>query len=521
MSSRLPFDPRRVPVPPSEAARLVSAAAPLSVRQVNELVRGAVLRHVPSTLHVVGEIGEFSRPGSGHIYLTLKDRDSELRCVIWRSVAAGLRFAIQAGLEVIVSGEIEVYTPRGTYQLVARSIEPRGVGALDLAFRQLRERLGREGLFDAARKRPIPRFCFRIAVVTSPTGAAVRDVLRTLHRRFSPADVLICPAKVQGAGAALEVASAISDINRWAERLGGIDVLIVARGGGSPEDLWAFNEEPVVRAVAASRIPVVSGVGHEVDVTLCDLAADLRAATPTAAAEAVTPDLSTLQEHVTQLARRSERLAAHALAIGRERLRSITARPPMAQPLARWQDACRRREELQRRLRHALAETLRAARGRLAAAMVRIGRCGPEAQLSRAESRLERIVRRLDGGWALVARDAERRIALLALRLEHSGPNSRLRMLRERLQSGQIRAAVAMRTLVQRSEARLRATQSLMESCYPRNVLKRGYAIVREQRGRRIIRTIQQVRPRRPLLIEVSDGEFPVIADDPRQMRLF
>ena len=221
---------------------------------------------------VAGEISNLARPQSGHCYLTLKDDQAQIRCALWRNAAARVRFDLHDGLEVVCRGRIDVYAPRGTYQLIIESIEPKGMGALELALRQLREKLAREGLFDPRRKRPLPPFVRRIAVVTSPTGAAIHDFLQVLGRRWRGADVIVVPTRVQGDGAAAEIAAAIAMANRLPLA---IDCLVVTRGGGSLEDLWAFNEEAVVRAIHASRIPVISAIGHEIDVTLADLVADV------------------------------------------------------------------------------------------------------------------------------------------------------------------------------------------------------------------------------------------------------
>ena len=235
---------------------------------------------------VAGEIADLARPRSGHCYLTLKDEQAQLPAVIWRSTAARLRFDLYDGLEVLCHGSLTVYPPHGRYQLVIQEIHPKGIGALELALRQLHARLAAEGLFAPERKRPLPRFARRIAVVTSPTGAALRDFLEVLRRRWRGADVLVIPVRVQGEGTAEEIAAAIGLANRFAEP---VDCLVVTRGGGSLEDLWAFNEEIVVRAIHASRVPVVSAIGHEIDVTLSDLVADVRALTPSEAAELVGP----------------------------------------------------------------------------------------------------------------------------------------------------------------------------------------------------------------------------------------
>lgn len=246
----------------------------------------AALEDEFGSVGLVGEISNLSRPRSGHLYFNLKDEGASIRAVMWRSAASKVVFDLADGLAVRVRGSVTVYEPRGDYQIQVRTIEPEGIGALELAFRQLCERLAREGLFDADRKRPIPRFPRRIVLVTSPTGAAVRDFLQVAGRRWPGVEILVAPAKVQGMGAAEEIAAAIAMGNSVRDA----DLIVLARGGGSLEDLWAFNEEPVARAIFASRLPVVSGVGHEVDVTVADLVADVRALTPSEAAERCVPD---------------------------------------------------------------------------------------------------------------------------------------------------------------------------------------------------------------------------------------
>ncbi|MGC3971230.1 MAG: exodeoxyribonuclease VII large subunit [Pirellulales bacterium] len=261
---------------PSEedASPATDAEQVLSVEQLTLRLKGLLEESFPA-VWVTGEISNFSRPSSGHCYFTLKDDAAQIRAVMWRGTASRLKFDLHDGLEVVCFGAIDVYAQRGSYQLVVSKVEPKGIGALELALRKLKEKLAAEGLFDRARKRPLPKFPRRIAFVTSPTGAAVRDFLEVLRRRWRGADVLIVPTRVQGDGAAQEIAAAIKRVNSYDL---GIDVLVVGRGGGSLEDLWCFNEEPVVRAVAGSQIPTISAVGHEIDVTLCDLAADVRGA---------------------------------------------------------------------------------------------------------------------------------------------------------------------------------------------------------------------------------------------------
>ncbi len=244
-----------------------------------------------------GEISNLRAPGSGHLYCTLKDQSSQIRAVLFRSAALRLQFGLEDGLHVVVRGRLSVYEPRGEYQIILDYLEPKGRGALQLAFEQLKRRLEAEGLFDRQGKRPLPVFPWTVGIVTSLTGAAVRDLITVLHRRCPILRIVIAPVQVQGAGSAEQIASAIHALNK----LGFIDVMIVGRGGGSMEDLWSFNEEVVVRAIAASRIPIVSAVGHETDVTLADFAADVRAPTPSAAAETVAPVLAEIVECLGRL----------------------------------------------------------------------------------------------------------------------------------------------------------------------------------------------------------------------------
>ncbi|MSM38319.1 MAG: exodeoxyribonuclease VII large subunit [Geobacter sp.] len=281
----------------------------LTVSQLSALVKD-VLEENFEQVWVEGEVSNLATPQSGHIYLTLKDAGAQLKCVLFRAAARSLRFKIRDGMRLIVRGRISVFAQRGDYQLIAEYLEPQGIGALQLAFLQLKERLAREGLFAEANKKPIPRLPRRIGVVTSPTGAAIHDILTMLDRRFANIEVLLIPVKVQGEGAAVEIASAIRDFNLYRD----VDVLIVGRGGGSLEDLWAFNEEIVARAIASSRIPVISAVGHEIDFTIADLAADLRAPTPSAAAELVITSKAELTTLVQTLEHRLGRAAAGLIA---------------------------------------------------------------------------------------------------------------------------------------------------------------------------------------------------------------
>ena len=245
-----------------------------------------------------GEISNFRRPSSGHMYFTLKDEATQISAVMFRSLNRDVRFEPKDGLSVIAFGRVSVYERRGEYQINVEYLEPKGVGALQLAYEQLKERLAQQGLFDAAHKKPIPLLPQRVGVITSPTGAAIRDILHVIHRRFANVEVILYPVQVQGETAAGEIARAIEEMNQWRKT----EVLIIGRGGGSIEDLWAFNEEQVARAIFASRIPIISAVGHETDYTIADFVADVRAPTPSAAAEIVVSSKDQLRQRIDELA---------------------------------------------------------------------------------------------------------------------------------------------------------------------------------------------------------------------------
>lgn len=354
-------------------------------RRVKDLIEG----RFPSVC-VVGEISNCTKARSGHVYLTLKDDEAQIRAILWRSRAARLKYELHDGLEVIAAGGLEVYQPRGTYQLIVEELVPQGIGALELAFRQLQEKLAAEGLFDVERKRPLPRFPRRIALVTSPTGAAVRDMLQVITRRWPAADLVIVPVKVQGEGAAEEIAAALRTVHRIPE----VDVVVTGRGGGSLEDLWAFNEESVARAVFHCARPVISAVGHEVDVSIADLVADRRALTPSEAAELIVPDRG---EILHELGRLQDRLTAGLRdRAGRARLQldALASRQVLRRPLDRVRDLNSRLVELDARLKRTMQRRLEQARHNVASLANSLEALSPLKVLQRGYS----ITRRADNG---------------------------------------------------------------------------------------------------------------------------
>ncbi len=369
----------------------------LTVSEVTEQIKSLLESRFPN-VWIEGEISNFSRPRSGHCYLTLKDDEAQLPAVIWRSTASGLRFDLHDGLEVVCLGHLDVYPPRGRYQLIIRQIEPKGIGALELAFRQLRDKLAREGLFEPGYKKPLPSFSRRIAVVTSATGAAIRDFLEVLRRRWRGTHVWIVPVRVQGEGAAEEVAAAIRSVNRLADPP---DCIVVTRGGGSLEDLWAFNEEAVVRAIFASKIPVVSAIGHEIDVTLSDLVADVRALTPSEAAELVAPSAQELAARVGQMQKRLAAALRGRVGTMAARLEAVARHRVFRRPQELVFQRERRLDELEGRQTRAMVRRLEVARSRVDTVAARLESLSPLAVLARGYSLTERaatgeLVRRAD-----------------------------------------------------------------------------------------------------------------------------
>lgn len=357
----------------------------LSISELTNAVKGVLEDGFPF-VWVAGEVSNLTRPSSGHIYLTLKDATSQLRTVIWRSAVQRLRYELRDGMEVIAGGRLSVYPQRGEYQLMVDRLEPKGIGELELAFRQLQEKLSKLGYFAAERKRPVPAFPRRIALVTSPAGAAVRDMLEILGRRWPVAEVVVCPVRVQGEGASAEIAAAIGMLNRVHASGWPIEVMIVGRGGGSSEDLWSFNEECVARAIFNSRIPVVSAVGHEVDITIADLVADRRALTPSEAAELVAPNRIELLEWVGRTQTRLSDLMTARLAQVRRRLQDLADRRIFRQPLERLHEQERRLDDWSERLTRAGKQRLALAREQLETKAARLEALSPLKVLARGYS---------------------------------------------------------------------------------------------------------------------------------------
>ncbi len=358
----------------------------LSIGELTRTIKG-LLEETHANVWVEGEVSNLSRPSSyGHQYLTLKDDEAPLKAVLYRAIALRLRFDLRDGMRVIARGRLTLYMPRGEYQLLIEEIQPKGIGPLELAFRQLKEKLSLKGYFDPKRKRKLPRIPRRIVLVTSPSGSAVRDMLEILSRRWPAAEVWVCPVHVQGEGAAAEVAEAIGTLNRIAETGPILDVLVVGRGGGSLEDLWTFNEECVAQAIFQSRIPVIAGIGHEDDLTIADMVADVRALTPSEAAEKVVPDRAAVLDWLTGLESRFRTDLRRRLDQAQSRLSELAKRPCFRRPLERIRQEEERLDECSERLQRAFQRRIEQHHEQLRSLTARLESLSPLNVLSRGYS---------------------------------------------------------------------------------------------------------------------------------------
>lgn len=361
-----------------------------TVSRLNREARFALEQGFPP-LWIEGEISNLARPASGHMYFSLKDDKAQVRCAMFRPQQRRMRFRPENGEKVLVRARVGLYETRGEFQLKVEAMEPAGLGALQRAFEELKAKLAREGLFDDALKRPLPAFPRCIGVVTSPTGAAIRDILSTLRRRYPMAGVIVYPVPVQGEGAAERIAAMLERAGRRAE----CDVLILARGGGSLEDLWSFNEEVVARAIRAFPVPVVSGVGHEVDFTIADFAADWRAPTPTGAAEAVSPDRLEWLQWLAQRRHRLERAIREQLTRHRERIGVLTRRLQLRHPGQQLLQQGQRLDELELRARRSLQRHITTQRQYLDQLQGRLRIANPAHRIGRSDEALRGLARRL------------------------------------------------------------------------------------------------------------------------------
>ena len=430
----------------------------LTVSELNREVRQLIERGFP-LIWVEGELSNVARPSSGHLYFTLKDRNAQVRCAMFRNRNTLLRFKPADGTQVMARARVSLYEPRGDYQLIIEHMEESGHGALQRAFDELKRKLAAEGLFTEEDKRPLPHFPHRVGVITSPTGAAIRDILSVLRRRFPALPVLVYPVPVQGEAAAPQIAATLARASRRKD----CDVLILARGGGSLEDLWAFNEEVVARAIHDCEIPVISGVGHEVDVTIADFVADVRAPTPSAAAELVSRSAAELTQGFARFDERLQGLMRQRLQQASVQLTHLGRRLGQRHPAQQLRQQSQRLDELEQRLIRAQRRNHERAAARLMRADLHLRRLSPARRLERHEDRLVTLGRRLRGA--------------MTVRLERSGH-------------------------------RLAATARALHTVSPLATLERGYAIVKPATGEGVIRSVDQVRVGEQVRTQLADGLF-------------
>lgn len=432
----------------------------ISVSELNRQVK-SLLEHSFMTLQVEGEISNLARPSSGHWYFTLKDDRAQVRCAMFRGRNQQVRFRPKEGDQVVVMAKVSLYEGRGDFQLICEQMQESGQGRLQQAFERLKLQLSQEGLFDASRKRPLPSPARHIGVITSPTGAAIHDILQVLQRRCPSLPVALYPTAVQGNEAAAQIVRALELANRD----GRCDALIVGRGGGSLEDLWPFNEESVARAIAASDIPVVSAVGHEVDISISDLVADLRAPTPSAAAELLSPDQSQLQQQLQVLRQRLSRQTLRTLEQHRARL-----------------------EHLRARLRH------------------------PGERLREQSQRLDQLELRLQRALNLRLQHSDQRLEALHQRLQRSSPSRLLVRKQQQLAPLQQRLQHGIELLLQQRRQQLQFQVRQLNGVSPLATLERGYAIVQDQNGQAITRQ-EQVSPGDQIRARLHQGTLICTVD--------
>lgn len=427
-----------------------------TVTQLAEAVKESLESSFGPVL-VQGEISGYKAHPSGHHYFQLKDAKAVLDVALFRGDATRLRGPLANGMAVQVEGELTAYVQRSTYQVVARRVTPVGYGALQAQFEALKKKLTAEGLFAPERKRPLPRYPTRVGIVTSPTGAAIRDMLRVLQARAPYARITLVPVRVQGEGAAEEIAEGLRLLGEW----GRVDVILVGRGGGSPQDLWAFNEEPVVRALAASPIPTISAVGHESDTTLADHAADERAATPTHAAQVAVRDLQEIRTTLARLSEHARRRLESELARAGDRLRGIRNHHAMRAPERRIRELAQRTDDLEGRLARGL------------------------------------------GDWAVRRR---RRLEVLDERLRGFTPRRSIDRARDRLETLRRRGAMGIGASLARLRDRVSARARHLELVNYKSVLARGYALVWTEDGARLLRRGAELRPEQPIRLQFEDA---------------
>ncbi|MGB0846797.1 MAG: exodeoxyribonuclease VII large subunit [Thiolinea sp.] len=437
----------------------------LSVTELNAEVNQLLSQGFPA-LWIEGEISNLARPRSGHLYFSLKDSGAQLRCAMFRNRAMSCQLEIENGMKVVARGQVGLYEPRGDYQFIVSRMEDAGEGQLQRQFEALKQKLSEEGLFDAADKQELPAFPRHIGVITSPSGAAIRDILNVLKRRCPQIPVTIYPVAVQGEQAKGEIVKALRQANRDKRELP-CDVLILARGGGSLEDLWPFNEEIVARAIHDSALPVISGVGHEVDFTIADFVADQRAPTPSAAAELVSPDMQALSQQLDRLNIQLLTRQARYLQQQQHTLNNLTQRLNTQQPTRKLQQNAQRLDELDMRLQQAA-----------------------QRKLLQQQEKLQH----------------------LHSRLHNQSPIRDIKLSQQTLQQTSQQLEQLIRLRLEKHQDALRLAAAKLDAYSPLATLDRGYSLARDQR-KRLIKSVKQVKPGQSIVTQLADGELDCVVE--------
>lgn len=453
-----------------------AGAAAITVTQLTRQIERAIKTGMPDAVLVKGEVSNLSLHGpSGHLYFTLKDPDACIDCVMWKSDAERMKFKPQDGMELLASGRVGVYPQRGRYQLYVTSLQPIGQGALELAFQQLRKKLDGEGLFAVERKKPLPAYPVRIALVTAEQGASLADMLKVL-RRFAWLRLMLFPVAVQGDGCGERIAAALRLISRRAGKVGGVDLIMLARGGGSLEDLWGFNEEVVARAIAASSIPIITGIGHEVDVSIADLVADYHAHTPTEAAQVITANWRSAREVLDDFHIRLGREMRSIVDDSRTRLNGLRRHEFFRRPFDRVKSLRQLLDDRDRTLRTTTYRRM--------------------------------II------W-------QRRLTTIEQAFREHTPATQVRLLRQRVANLAQRLLFASRMEQQRRGARLDALERELRALSPESILRRGFSVTTLKKDGKIVRSVAQIKGGERLVTRLADGTIESTADDPKQPKLF
>ena len=508
-------------VKPTAVGKPDADADAMTVTQLTAKIDRAIKTGFPTSILVRGEVSNYkAHAASGHSYFTLKDAGASIQCVMWRSDAARLKFQPVDGMELLATGTVSVYPQQGKYQLYASTLHPIGQGALELAFQQLKAKLEAEGLFKPDRKQQLPRYPRRIVLLTSTATAALQDMLKVL-RRYPWLKLFIYHVPVQGDGSAEKIAMAIGHLNERTLELGGIDVILLGRGGGSLEDLWEFNEEIVTRAIVASRIPMVTGIGHEIDTSIADLAADHHAHTPTEAAQTIVQNWNTAPDELDMSTLRLRRGVRTMLAAAHQRLAGVQRHEMFRRPLDRVNQLRQLLDDRQRSMALGVGQRLRIHQRRIAELGERLEEHRPRFLIGRNRQRLDQLENGLAELVRIRLRAFHDRLQNAANRVAERHPKHQIRLNSQRLTAMQTGLKRALATDLKRREVQLHGLEAQLRVLGPDNVLARGYSLTTLKKSGMVIRSATQIKRGDRMTTRFAEGSVESIAEDAKQLPLF